>query len=100
MNGAPSIRSPSRRHWLCVAYAFPPINRSGTFRTLGFVKHLHKLGWDATVLTVPPGDEPVDNALLTQVPPSTEVIRVPWTDLIARVKSLWLGGLAIGMLHG
>ena len=87
MNRNGPIRSNARPNWLCVAYAFPPINRSGTFRTLGFVKHLDRLGWDATVLTVPPGDEPVDNALLTQVPSSTRVIRAPWTDLIKRIKA-------------
>ena len=92
MNVAPPVRSNLRQYWLSVAYAFPPINRSGTFRTLGFVKHLHWLGWDATVLTVPPGSEPVDDALLPQVPPSAEVIRVPWTDLIARAKRMWPGG--------
>ena len=83
-----SDRKPRRHHWLCVAYAFPPINRSGTHRTLAFVRHLDALGWDATVLTAAPGDEPVDAALLEAVPTSTTVIQVPWVDRIARLKRL------------
>jgi glycosyltransferase involved in cell wall biosynthesis len=76
-----------RSHWLCVAYAFPPINRSGTHRTLAFVKHLDRLGWDATVLTVEPRDEPLDSSLVAQIPVSTEVIRVPWANIIERIKT-------------
>ncbi len=77
-----------RLHWLCIAYAFPPINRSGTHRTLGFVNHLDRLGWDATVLTVEPGSEPVDEALSSRVPAGTTVIRTPWVDLIDVAKSM------------
>ena len=77
-----------RRHWLCVAYAFPPINRSGTHRTLAFVKHLDRLGWDATVITVEPGEEPLDNGLLADVPESARIIRTPWTDVIAEAKRI------------
>ena len=86
MNAMPRIRSPKRGSWLCVAYAFPPINRSGTHRTLGFVKHLERIGWDATVVTVEPGEEPVDDSLGEQVPPSTTVIRTSWTNYIERLK--------------
>ncbi len=88
MNRNQPTRSTMRRRWLCVAYAFPPINRSGTHRTLGFVRHLDSLGWDATVLTVDPGDEPVDAGLLDRVPESTEVIQSLWTDLIAQAKRM------------
>ncbi|MCH7591967.1 MAG: hypothetical protein IH989_04185 [Planctomycetes bacterium] len=80
-----------RRRWLCVAYAFPPINRSGTHRTLGFVNHLDRLGWDASVLTVLPRDEPLDESLIREVPDSTSVVRTPWVDRIAQVKG-WLPG--------
>lgn len=75
-----------RRKWLCVAYAFPPINRSGAFRTSAFVQHLHGLGWDATVLTVEPGEEPVDSSLLDSIPASTAFVRTPWVDIIQTVK--------------
>ncbi len=67
-----------RRHWLCIAYAFPPINRSGTHRTLGFVRHLDALGWDSTVLTVEPDGEPCDLELLSRVPSSTTILRAAW----------------------
>ncbi len=80
--------SPQRPHWLCVAYAFPPINRSGTQRTLGFVRHLDRLGWDATVLTVIPRGEPLDESLVREVPPSTTVLRTPWVNPIERIKTL------------
>ena len=78
-----------RKRWLCIAYAFPPINRSGTHRTLGFVKHLDRLGWDASVLTVLPRDEPLDELLADGLPDSTRVVRTPWVDRIAQVKS-WI----------
>ena len=86
--GNVSSTSP-RRRWLCVAYAFPPINRSGTHRTLGFVNHLDRLGWDASVLTVDPRDESLDESLECAVPASTRILRTPWTDWIEQVKS-WL----------
>lgn len=76
------------KHWLCVAYAFPPINRSGTHRTAGFVKHLARLGWDATVLTVEPGREPIDESLSDEVPASTTVIRTPWIDITEQIKGI------------
>ncbi|UCE58895.1 MAG: glycosyltransferase [Phycisphaerales bacterium] len=81
--------SDRRSHWLCIAYAFPPINRSGTHRTLGFVRHLDELGWNATVVTVDPGDEPIDESLLKRIPASTNVIRTSWTDPIEWVRGLY-----------
>ena len=80
-------RQPARRRWLCVAYAFPPINRSGTHRTLGFVRHLDRLGWDATVLTVKPRGEALDASLARDVPRSTRVIPVECVDLIGKAKA-------------
>ncbi len=77
---------PERGRWLCIAYAFPPVSRSGSFRTLGFVRELNTMGWDATVITVEPGDEKIDLALLDQIPSKTKVVRVPWTDRIVRIK--------------
>ncbi|MBI4718059.1 MAG: glycosyltransferase [Planctomycetes bacterium] len=83
-------RAAARRSWLCVAYAFPPISRSGTHRTAGFVRHLSALGWDATVVTAEGHDDPTDAALLAGVPEATQVVRVPWEDLVAKCKR-WLG---------
>ncbi len=81
--------SSHRPRWLCIAYAFPPVNRSGTYRTLAFLNDLDRLGWDATVVTAEPGNEPTDESLLTRIPTSTTVMRVPWIDLIHRIKDLW-----------
>lgn len=72
--------------WLCIAYAFPPVNRSGTQRTLGFVRHLAERGWDATVLTADPAGESLDADLLAQVPMTTRVERVPWVDRVLACK--------------
>lgn len=91
-------RQPARRRWLCVAYAFPPINRSGTHRTLGFVRHLDRLGWDATVLTVKPRSEALDETLARDVPRSTQVIRVECPDLIEKAKGC-LGRFTLGSRH-
>jgi glycosyltransferase involved in cell wall biosynthesis len=88
----PSAR---RARWLCVAYYFPPINRSGTHRTVGFVNHLARAGWDATVLTVEPRDEPIDESLLRHVPSSTTILRVPWYDPAERARRIADWGLAI-----
>jgi len=88
MTDTKHFESSQRSHWLCIAYAFPPINRSGTHRTLGFVKHLHRIGWDATVVTVEPEGEPLDDSLLGQIPASTNVLRTKWTDPIQRIKKL------------
>lgn len=77
-----------RRHWLCVAYAFPPINRSGTHRTLGFVKHLTRFGWDATVLTVDPRDDPLDESLSCEIPVGVDVLRTAWEDPIELAKRI------------
>ena len=89
VNPSQDTRPPLRRfRWLCIAYAFPPINRSGTHRTLGFVQHLDRLGADATVLTVEPGQEPTDHVLLGKVPASTQVIRTQWANLHAQVKTI------------
>jgi hypothetical protein len=68
------------RRWLCIAYAFPPINRSGTHRTLGFVRELDRLGWRATVVTVRPDGEHVDQTLSRSVPAGTDVVRTGWSD--------------------
>ena len=86
MNGSKANTPHPPRSWLCIAYAFPPIQRSGVHRTLGFVRHLSKRGWNATVLTVDPGDEPIDEASVELVPGSVDVIRTPWHDLIAKTK--------------
>lgn len=46
---------------LIIAYYFPPSNASGVFRTLGFVKHLSRMGWDISVLTMRNSKQPTTN---------------------------------------
>lgn len=63
---------------LVIAYHFPPDASSGTFRTLKFVKYLPQWGWNPIVLTVDPRHEPLepmDPALVQQVPSGVKVIR-------------------------
>lgn len=83
-----SSKANQRKHWLCIAYAFAPMQRSGTHRTLAFVKHLDELGWDATVLTVKPNGETVDDSLMDSVPASTTIVRTRWIHPIAAIKKL------------
>lgn len=80
--------STPRHRWLCIAYAFPPMNRSGTQRTLGFVRHVSGLGWDASVITAGGAGEPQDDNLLASVPDATHVSRVAWKDRVAACKEL------------
>lgn len=77
-----------RNHWLCIAYAFPPINRSGTYRTLEFVRHLDALSWDATVLTVGATADPQDDALMSQVPRGCRVVRAHRIDAFTRLRPI------------
>ncbi len=76
----------TERRFICVAYAFPPINRSGTFRTLGFIKHLAGLGWTANVITSETKNEPVDEGLLNEIPDGVEVQRIAWEDRVNKLK--------------
>jgi glycosyltransferase involved in cell wall biosynthesis len=63
---------------LIVSYFFPPTAAAGSFRMLGFARHLPPLGWQ-TVVVAPPRlpFEPVDPELGEQVPPETVVYPVP-----------------------
>jgi glycosyltransferase involved in cell wall biosynthesis len=66
-------------HKLLIAtYFFPPAAAAGSFRLLGFTRHLPKLDWQ-TIVVAPPevAFEPADPGLGDQVPPETIVIPVP-----------------------
>ena len=67
------------RTLLLVSYHFPPSSASGSFRLLGFARHLVRHGW-RTVVVAPPRMpfEPVDEKLSLQVPPETVVHSVPF----------------------
>jgi glycosyltransferase involved in cell wall biosynthesis len=67
------------RKLLLVTYYFPPCAASGTFRALGFARHLPKFGWQPVVVAPPQMPwEPLDKGLSRQVPPDTPVYPVPY----------------------
>lgn len=62
---------------LLITYHFPPSAASGTFRLLGFARHLPRHGWQPLVVAPPMLPwEPIDPALLKDVPPSTVIREV------------------------
>ena len=69
------------RKLLIITFHFPPMAGAGVFRTLGFVRHLPRFGWQSVVVAPPRFSlEPVDAALLGRVPPETAVYRVPYPE--------------------
>jgi glycosyltransferase involved in cell wall biosynthesis len=85
----------TRRQVLLLTYHFPPSAASGTFRMLGFARHLPRFGWDVHVIAPPemPWD-PVDLALAAQVPADTEYGAVPYPRSMPRVLR-WMAPYAI-----
>jgi len=78
---------------LTLTYHFPPSSASGSFRLLGFARHLPSHGWRAAVVA-PPGLpwEPTDPGLLAQVPPETVVYSAPYlTSRVARKFAKYKG---------
>ena len=67
------------RKLLIITLHFPPSAASGTFRTLGFVRHLPRFGWQ-TVVVAPPAIpwEATDTELLDHVPPCAAVYSAPY----------------------
>jgi glycosyltransferase involved in cell wall biosynthesis len=64
---------------LLLTYHFAPSAASGTFRMLGFTRHLPKFGWQVDVVAPPAMPwEPSDPRLLEQVPAETRYERVPY----------------------
>lgn len=69
----------SQRTLLMLTYHFPPSAASGSFRLLGFARHLPARGWRTSVVATPGLPwEPVDPGLLARVPAETAVYRVPY----------------------
>lgn len=81
------------RHVLLVTYHFPPSAASGTFRMLGFARHLPKFDWQVSVIAPPELPwEPVDAGLSAQIPPETNVHAVPYprrAPKLARWAAPW-----------
>jgi hypothetical protein len=69
---------------LIVAYFFPPIAASGSFRPLGFCRYLERYGWLPWVLTTEPASVypplAVDENLCLRLPRILKIHRVPDTN--------------------
>src|SRR5438309_8311223 len=67
------------RNVLMVTYHFPPSAASGSFRLLGFARHLPGHGWRSVVVAPPSLPwEPVDPELVDQIPPDTAIYTAPY----------------------
>lgn len=86
-------------HWLCIAQSFAPVNRSGTFRTLGFARHLDKLGWRATVITTQAQDAAIDDSLIHLVPGTTSIVPARNVDVLGGLAN-WRNRFRFGMTNG
>src|SRR3954452_10113807 len=97
----------SLRNLLMVTYHFPPSAASGTFRLLGFARHLPKFGWRTTVVAPPELPwEPVDRELLKHVPEVTTILATPYPRQAPKVlrwagpNALWLPSAWSACLRG
>jgi hypothetical protein len=70
-----------------MAQSFAPVNRSGTFRTLAFVRHLDRCGWRATVITAIDAAANTDDSLAELIPPTTSIGPTRNFDLLRTVKN-------------
>jgi glycosyltransferase involved in cell wall biosynthesis len=66
---------------LFLGYHFPPVGGAGVQRNAKFARYLPDFGYESIVVTGP-GDgsgrwTPTDSTLLDEIPPSSEVLRVP-----------------------
>lgn len=75
-----------KRNILVVAYAFPPINRSGAHRISAFVRALDAAGQRSTVLCCDGRSDPLDPELERRIPRDADIVRIPHVDLVASIK--------------
>lgn len=77
------------RTLLLVDYFFPPLWGSGAQRTLGFLRHLPRHGWQPIVLTVEDGDHAArDSSLLEEIPEAVSVQRTRSIEPIRVLRRL------------
>lgn len=91
----------SKPHLLYLAFFYPPSRSSGVYRAHATVKSFVRQGWDVTVITTDEGfferaTGSADWSLLDEIPPSVEVVRVPFD--LPTTKQFDLRGL--GWWHG
>lgn len=77
-----------KKRVLIIALKFPPCGGSGVQRPLKFIKYLESFGWQAIVLTVDSDYRVKDNELLSDIPPSTEVVRVKYTSIDKKLDNV------------
>jgi glycosyltransferase involved in cell wall biosynthesis len=66
---------------LMIAYAFPPLNFSGTARPFGFAKYLPDFGYRPTILTrLGTGPHPADEKMLGDLENKCDILRIPPGD--------------------
>ncbi|MFZ4700438.1 MAG: glycosyltransferase [Candidatus Methylumidiphilus sp.] len=92
------------KNLLIITYHFPPSAAVGGLRLLGFSRHLPKFGWQTEVIAPPKIPwEPVDPALLGQVPAEAVLHAVPFTGsrIIRRLAGIdsWLPKAWIACQH-
>ena len=69
-----SLSEHMMKRLLIVTHHFPPSAGSGSFRMLGFARHLPKFGWNVSVVVCGPTPwEPIDEELGKQIPVETSV---------------------------
>lgn len=82
---------------LLITYHFPPSAASGSFRLLGFARHLPRTGWQPLVVAPPQMPwEPVDPQLAWEVPAEAVVSAVPYPASAPKIlryfaqNAIWL----------
>jgi glycosyltransferase involved in cell wall biosynthesis len=60
-----------------IAYPFPPVTKSGTFRPAKFAKYLPHCDWQPYIITISPkSNDPIDETLSKDLPEDLEIIRI------------------------
>lgn len=73
----------SRIPVLFLVLEFPPVNTTGNYRSLKFVKYLRQFGIEPIVVTLPEQEAaayygaPIDESLMRDIPPGTSIYRIP-----------------------
>lgn len=68
---------------LFLVLEFPPVNTTGNYRSLKFVKYLRRFGIEPIVVTLPAEDAsayysaPIDQSLMQDIPEGTFIYRIP-----------------------
>lgn len=84
---------------LIIANQFPPMGGSGVQRSVKFVKHLNKFGYEPVVFTRNADNAPLrDETLLKDVPEGTLIIRTPAYECTELEGFLYKPGKVLGKI--